>query len=56
MCLLQELYDSLEDYLEERGIGQPFGSELLNFYNMFEHKSYATDFLEKVKKFCSETT
>ena len=53
--LLQELYDSFEDYLKERGIDHSFGAELLNFYTMFQHRTYATGFLEEVKAFCSET-
>lgn len=55
VTLTQELYDSFEDYLEERGIDASFGSEILTFYSMFEDKTYVTNFLEKVKSFCSET-
>lgn len=50
----KDLYSSLEHYLEERGISKNFSMELLGFYDVFEHRVYVTNFLEGIKKFCSE--
>lgn len=50
----KDLYDGLESYLAERGINRTFGSDLLNFYAMFEDRAYTTDFLERMKKYCLE--
>jgi hypothetical protein len=51
---LQDVYEGMERYLVERGINQTFGSDLLNFYGMFERHAYTTHFLEQMKNYCSE--
>jgi len=45
-----DLYDNLLDILDERGIGQEFGKELVAFSSSYELRQYV-DLLEKLKSF-----
>lgn len=47
----QELYRSLLDYLEERGIHQEFVLDLVQFYRVFEHHCYLEHGLKPLKHF-----
>lgn len=53
MCI-QDMSDCLENYLEVRGVEPSFGSDLLSFFQVFEHNVYIHNFLEELKRFCSE--
>ena len=48
--LLQELMDSINDYIEDRKIDQTFAQELLQFFDNFERKAH-TQFLKDLKSF-----
>ncbi len=50
---LQELYDGLLDFLNERGINEEFPKEVLEFHRVFEHHCYVNDFLGGIKDFCT---
>ena len=50
---VQDLYSGLLDYLKEKRIDETFATEILVFYQAFEHQCYVRNFLEEVKTFCS---
>lgn len=51
---MQDLFDALMEFLMERNIDEQFANEILAFYKAFEHNCYVTNFLEGLKKYCTQ--
>ena len=51
---VQELLESLKEYLRQRGINQKFSSEIIGFYQSFEHHNYVNNFLGNLQKFLAK--
>jgi len=51
---IQELHEALREFLVERHINKQFASEILQFYKVFEHRCYVTNFLEGLRKHCTQ--
>jgi hypothetical protein len=51
--LFQTLYDMLMDMLHDRGIGDDFVRDLMEFSTNYEQEKYV-DFLEQMKSFVEE--
>lgn len=51
---VQDLFDALLEFLMERNIDEQFANEILTFYKAFEHNCYVTNFLEGLKKYCTQ--
>ena len=45
-----QLYDMLLNLLDERGVGEQFASELVEFATIYEHQQYV-NLLEQLKNF-----
>lgn len=54
MILMQDLYDSLVGYLQERGIDQRFAVEVVQFYRVHEHRCYVEHGLKALRNFLKD--
>ena len=46
-----KIYDHMVEYLESKGMGVDFLNQLIQFYQVFEHKLYLKEFLIKLNNF-----
>ena len=54
IILVQDLYDSLVGYLQERGIDQRFAVEVVQFYRVHEHRCYVEHSLKALRNFLKD--
>ena len=52
---MQDMYDSLMEYLQTRGIDQKFAHDIFQYYRVFEHRCYLQYGLKALQNFLNST-